>query len=363
MHGSEFILSVVKKLKRKRLDRDGWKIYNKIENTEYYQMRVDTDGFHGLVCYIKWLDGKTHYWDRPNVYRHGKLAVIGKGMTWLQLIPDGKSHVLTAKYLPDKTVSIWYADIIENIEYDTNGVAVFIDKYLDVTFTPQGDVSVDDRHELDEALQSGDVSKEQYESALREGDIILEEYCSDISKTEVWCNKILSHVNDRIINGEKQFKKQALCSDSKLLKIYLDNCCYNRPFDDFTIGKNALEANAKIYIQSLVKYKSVALYYSFMSQIEIADSPYEERKKYILDFVETNAVGFVGKKRFEEIETLSEEIIQTGVKKKDATHLACSIISGCDYFITTDKRVLNYKTEKIKIINPINFMEIWEEMK
>ena len=146
-----------------------------------------------------------------------------------------------------------------------------------------------------------------------------------------------------------------------MVKIYLDNCCYNRPFDDFTIGKNALEANAKIYIQSLVKYKGVALYYSFMSQIEIDDSPYEEQKGYILDFIEANAVGFIGKKRSAEIEALSEEIIQTGIKKKDATHLACAIIAECDYFITTDKRVINYKTDRIKAVNPISFMEIWEE--
>jgi predicted nucleic acid-binding protein len=147
------------------------------------------------------------------------------------------------------------------------------------------------------------------------------------------------------------------------LKIYLDNCCYNRPFDDFTIGMNALEANAKVFIQSLVKYKSVALYYSFISQIEIDDSPYEERREYILDFIETNATGFIGKRRFDEIETLAEEIMQTGIKKKDAAHLACAIIAGCDYFITTDKRVCNYRTDRIKIVNPIKFIEIWEGTK
>ena len=146
-----------------------------------------------------------------------------------------------------------------------------------------------------------------------------------------------------------------------MLRIYLDNCCYNRPFDDFTIEKNGLEANAKMFIQSLVKYKSIALYYSFMSQIEIDDSPYEERKEYILDFVETNAVGFIGKRRFDEIKTLAGEIMRTGIKKKDATHLACSIIAGCDYFISTDKRVLKYETDSIKIVNPIKFVEMWRE--
>jgi predicted nucleic acid-binding protein len=146
------------------------------------------------------------------------------------------------------------------------------------------------------------------------------------------------------------------------LKIYLDNCCYNRPFDDFAIGKNGLEANAKMFIQSLVKYKSVALYYSFMSQIEIDESPYEERKTIILNFVEKYADRFIGKKRFDEIEKLADEIMQTGIKKKDATHLACSIIAECDYFITTDRRVINYKTDKMEILNPIKFVEIWGEM-
>ena len=146
-----------------------------------------------------------------------------------------------------------------------------------------------------------------------------------------------------------------------MLKIYLDNCCYNRPFDDFSVAKNALEANAKMFIQSLIKYKSIALYYSLMSLIELDESPFEERTNYIIDFIEANAVGFVGKKRIGEIGKLSEEIMLMSIKKKDATHLACSIIAKCDYFITTDRRLLNYQTDKIKIINPINFIEKWEE--
>lgn len=147
-----------------------------------------------------------------------------------------------------------------------------------------------------------------------------------------------------------------------MLKIYFDNCCYNRPFDDLSVGRNGLEANAKLFIQSLVKFKSIALYYSFMSLVENDDNPYEERKEYIIDFIEANATAFIGKRRLDEIETLSAEIMQTGIKKKDATHLACSIIAECDYFITTDKRVTNYKTERIKIVNPIGFVEMWGDM-
>jgi len=182
-------------VKRKRLDRDAWWIHNKMKFPRYYQLRVDIEGFNGLACFLQSIDGPTHYWNLPIA---GKVAIIGEGMSWLQLIPDGKKRVMTAKYLPDDSISIWYVDIIENIEYDEDGVAVFIDKYLDVVFTPQGDVIIDDRDELDEAFHSGELSKEQYDSALMECDLIIEESCLDIAQTTVLCNKIFSYVNDKI---------------------------------------------------------------------------------------------------------------------------------------------------------------------
>jgi len=146
-----------------------------------------------------------------------------------------------------------------------------------------------------------------------------------------------------------------------MLKIYLDNCCYNRPFDDLSQEKVDNEATAKLFIQSLIKYKSIALYYSFMSQAEIDDSPFEEVKAHIWDFIENNATAFIGNNHTDELKLLTEEIMTTGIKIKDATHLACAIYAKCDYFITTDKRVINYITDKIKIVNPINFVEIWRE--
>jgi len=194
-------------MKRKRLARDigSWGF----GGYPYYQLRVDIAEFCGLVCLIHLAgEGTYYYWDFPIA---GKSAVCGKNMTWLQLIPDGKSHVLTAKYVPvaktlqgtlyADSVSVWYADVIDRIEYDADGVAVFVDKYVDVIFTPQGDVKVDDIDELDEALALGDITKQQYESALTESDLIINQYCTDIVKTEVICNKILSHVWEKISSG------------------------------------------------------------------------------------------------------------------------------------------------------------------
>lgn len=188
-------------MKKKRLDRDEKWFF---QGFPYYQMRVDTEFFHGLVSLIQLVDGEYLYWMLPKA---GKVAVAGKGMKWLQLIPDNSSRVITAKFLPDEKVSVWYVDVIEGIEYAADGVIVMVDKYLDVIFSPQGDVMVDDKEELDAAFASGELTKQQYESALTEGDRIVEELCQDIDTTEKWCQRILNYVKEEIEKGMKPFQK------------------------------------------------------------------------------------------------------------------------------------------------------------
>ena len=46
----------------------------------------------------------------------------------------------------------------------------------------------------------------------------------------------------------------------------------------------------------------------------------------------------------------------TGVKAKDAIHVACAVIAEADYFLTTDTRLLKYKTGEIKLMNPTEFI-------
>ena len=49
--------------------------------------------------------------------------------------------------------------------------------------------------------------------------------------------------------------------------------------------------------------------------------------------------------------------MSTGIKFKDACHVASAIFAGCDYFISTDKRLLRYKSEEIKLVSPVEFLE------
>ena len=68
--------------------------------------------------------------------------------------------------------------------------------------TPEGDVKVDDRAELDAAYVSGALTKEQYDAALAEGEAILRAYGGDISGLDAWCAAVRQMAEERITAGE-----------------------------------------------------------------------------------------------------------------------------------------------------------------
>ena len=144
------------------------------------------------------------------------------------------------------------------------------------------------------------------------------------------------------------------------MRIYLDNCCYNRPYDDQSQIRISLEAQAKIFIQNAIKSKKIELASSFVMRYENDKNPYDDKRKGIGDFIEKNVSVFVTSEQKAEVQTIAEEIMRTGVKEVDAAHIACAIKANCDYFLTTDDRVLKYHNDIIKIINPVNFIKILE---
>lgn len=143
------------------------------------------------------------------------------------------------------------------------------------------------------------------------------------------------------------------------MKIYLDNCSYNRPFDDQSQMRIRLETEAKLYIQSGIIRGKYSLVWSYMLNFENDGNPYEEKRNAISPW----------KKIASEYCSSSSEILQTGtsymghgIQAKDALHIACAVKSGCDYFITTDKKLINKSIDGIRIINPIDFVRETEDL-
>lgn len=40
--------------------------------------------------------------------------------------------------------------------------------------------------------------------------------------------------------------------------------------------------------------------------------------------------------------------------------MACALLADCDYFITTDDRLLKYKTSDLQIVTPVEFIQRME---
>jgi len=137
------------------------------------------------------------------------------------------------------------------------------------------------------------------------------------------------------------------------MKIYLDNCSYNRPFDDQTQMKIRLETEAKLYIQAGVRIGRYSLVWSYMLDFENAENPYEEKQRTVSLWKD---IANEYCPSSEEILLASTMYMGHEIKAKDALHIACAVKHNCDYFITTDKKLLNKSIDGIRIINPIDFI-------
>lgn len=118
-----------------------------------------------------------------------------------------------------------------------------------------------------------------------------------------------------------------------------------------------LETTAKLLIQKLVSKKQLNLVWSYILKFENSRNVYEAKKNAIAGWRKLS-IEYVDQSS--EIESLAKEIMQSGMKEADALHVACAISAECDHFITVDKRVLKFKSDKITICNPLQFMSIYE---
>jgi len=145
----------------------------------------------------------------------------------------------------------------------------------------------------------------------------------------------------------------------EMLKIYMDICCFNRPFDNQAQMKIRLETEAKLFIQSNIRDDKYSIVWSYMHDYENSENPYEEKRDAIAPWKDI-AKQFCSSS--EDIPVAGQKISLLGIKPKDSLHLACAIKCECDFFITTDKGLLNRKIDGIKIINPIDFVREMEDI-
>ena len=144
------------------------------------------------------------------------------------------------------------------------------------------------------------------------------------------------------------------------MRIYLDNCSYNRPYDDQSQMRIHLETQAKLYIQNMIRKKQVQLVTSYILDYENSRNRSMQKKMTIEKFMNDYSTVYVSNKNEKDIVDMADLIMSTGIKEKDAYHVACAVMADCEYFITTDDRLLKYQSERINLVTPGEFIRRME---
>jgi len=121
------------------------------------------------------------------------------------------------------------------------------------------------------------------------------------------------------------------------MKVYLDNCCYNRPFDDQSNIMNRMEADAKLFMQEQIKNGSIDLVWSSVNEFENNDNPSFEKRERIAVWKQ------IATERCNLNETIlgkALELERVGLRSKDALHVACAIYVKAD-----SVKIENFKKE------------------
>jgi len=139
------------------------------------------------------------------------------------------------------------------------------------------------------------------------------------------------------------------------MRIYLDNCCYNRPFDEQAQLLVRLETEAKLRIQEMMRSGEVEYVWSDILSQEVVNSPFRHRQEKILEW-RRGALCTV--EMTDEVIVAADELTERGLHAADALHVASAAIADCDYFITTDIRLLRCVRayRETRVVNPMEFL-------
>ena len=141
--------------------------------------------------------------------------------------------------------------------------------------------------------------------------------------------------------------------------VYLDNCCYNRPFDDQTQERIHLESEAVLSILKMGQMKKAVIVGSEILELEMNRMMDENKKQRVLDLYKVADMNILYtdkiKKRAADIMSVSN------ISTFDSLHIATAEEANADVLLTTDDK-LEKMAEKLdlktRVINPLRFA--WE---
>jgi predicted nucleic acid-binding protein len=140
--------------------------------------------------------------------------------------------------------------------------------------------------------------------------------------------------------------------------IYLDVCCLNRPFDDWSQERNRLEGEAVIQILKLIKSGKYQLVSSEVIEAELRKMTNLDKLKEIRELLKLVSHQIILN---DEIDQRSQALEKLGFNLYDSFHVACAEFAKIDVLLTTDDRLLKKAIKysnllKIKLENPVTWL-------
>lgn len=140
------------------------------------------------------------------------------------------------------------------------------------------------------------------------------------------------------------------------MKVYMDNCCYYRPFDDQTQDRILLEADAILAIIYRCGQCKLELIGSDILDYEMSNT------KDTSKFQKANAMYSAATVKISlssEIQERANQLQNFGLKPYDCLHLASAEIGGVDVYLTTDDNLIKWVKAsdiKIQVFNPVYWL-------
>lgn len=121
------------------------------------------------------------------------------------------------------------------------------------------------------------------------------------------------------------------------MKIYMDLCCLNRPFDNQSQARVALESQAVVLILEKVDRGEHALCNSAALVVENSLSPKIQARLEIETLLDRADIWIGHDKAIDE---RAAELRKLGFKEFDAYHIAAAEAAACDRVVTCDDHLL-----------------------
>ena len=158
-------------MKRKYLDGSNWAW---LAECSYKWMYVDGE-WKGYASLVKMGSVKR----KLKAHYNPEVCLCDDGYKGIIFLPDNETWCVTAIYNRHNEIVEWYFDMTKENGVDERNIPYFEDLYLDVIVAPDFSVHLIDEDELQEALDEGAITKEEYDLAYRTYEKLVEEVIRD----------------------------------------------------------------------------------------------------------------------------------------------------------------------------------------